>query len=60
MHLTNIFRIMSLVVIAMHWPQQIHYANHTYLSIIYYVVIFGMWLFWVEKIAPGNRKEKSG
>ena len=60
LHMTNIFRIMSLVVIAMHWPQQIHYANHTYLSIIYYVVIFGMWLFWVEKIAPGNRKEKSG
>ena len=60
MHLTNIFRIMSLVVIAMHWPQQIHYAHDNYLRIIYYVVIFGLWLLWVEKIATGKLGSKSG
>jgi exosortase/archaeosortase family protein len=60
LHLTNIFRIMSLVIIAMHWPQQIHYANDNYLRIIYYVVIFGLWMFWIEKIALLSRKKKAG
>jgi exosortase/archaeosortase family protein len=60
LHLTNIFRIISLVVIAMHWPQQIHYAHDNYLRILYYVVIFGLWLVWVEKIAPKNKDIKSG
>jgi exosortase/archaeosortase family protein len=60
LHLTNIFRIISLVVIAMHWPQQIYYAHDNYLRIIYYVVIFGLWLVWVEKIALKNQNIKSG
>ena len=60
LHMTNIFRIMSLVVIAMHWPQQIHYAHDNYLRILYYVVIFGLWLVWVEKIAPGKLGSKAG
>jgi exosortase/archaeosortase family protein len=58
LHLTNILRIISLVVIAMHWPQQIHYAHDSYLRIIYYVVIFGLWLVWVEKIASKNQDIK--
>lgn len=60
LHLTNIFRILCLVVIAMHWPQQIHYAHDNYLRILYYLVIFGLWLVWVEKILPASRKPKSG
>jgi exosortase/archaeosortase family protein len=54
LHLTNIFRIICLVVIAMHWPQQIHYAHDNWLRILYYVVIFGLWLVWVERIAYKN------
>jgi len=61
LHLTNIFRIMCLVVIAMHWPQQIQYAHDNYLRILYYVVIFGLWLLWIEKIsARSSRKAKTG
>jgi exosortase/archaeosortase family protein len=60
LHLTNIFRIMCLVVIAMHWPQQIQYAHDNYLRILYYVVIFGLWLLWVEKISAWSRKAQTG
>ena len=60
LHLTNIFRIICLVVIAMHWPQQIQYAHDNYLRIVYYIVIFGLWLVWVEKIAPGKQDRRSG
>jgi exosortase/archaeosortase family protein len=54
LHLTNIFRIVCLVIIAMHWPGQIHYAHDNWLRILYYIVIFGLWLVWVEKIAYKN------
>ena len=58
LHLTNVFRILCLVVIAMHWPNQIHYAHDNYLRILYYIVIFGLWIVWVEKISPLNHKKK--
>jgi exosortase/archaeosortase family protein len=57
LHLTNIFRILCLVVIAMHWPKQIQYAHDNWLRIIYYIVIFGLWLLWVEKITCKNNPE---
>jgi exosortase/archaeosortase family protein len=50
LHLTNVFRIICLVVIAMHWPKQIQYAHGSWLTMLYYIVIFGLWLVWVEKI----------
>jgi exosortase/archaeosortase family protein len=49
-HLTNVFRILCFVVIALHWPKQIHYAHDNYLRFIYYVVIFILWVIWVERI----------
>jgi exosortase/archaeosortase family protein len=52
LHLTNIARIISMVIIAMHWPLQIQYAHDNWLRILYYVVIFVLWLIWVEKVAP--------
>jgi exosortase/archaeosortase family protein len=57
LHLTNVFRIICLVVIAMHWPQQIHYAHDNLLRILYYIVIFGLWVVWVEKIAYKNNPD---
>ena len=57
LHLTNVFRIICLVVIAMHWQNQIHYAHDNWLRILYYVVIFGLWLVWVEKIACKDNPE---
>jgi exosortase/archaeosortase family protein len=61
LHLTNIFRIICLVIIAMHWPLQIQYAHDNWLRIFYYVVIFILWLLWIEKIGAMNfRRHKPG
>lgn len=57
LHLTNVFRIICLVVIAMHWPQQIQFAHDSWLRILYYIVIFGLWLVWVEKFAYKNKPD---
>ncbi len=57
LHLTNVFRIICLVVIAIHWPQQIHYAHDNWLRILYYIVIFGLWLVWVERVTVLKEKK---
>lgn len=49
-HLDNILRIIILSVILMNWPQQWHFAHDWILRPFFYVVIFGLWVFWVEKI----------
>jgi exosortase/archaeosortase family protein len=51
-HLTNVFRIIGFFIIAEHWPQQIEYAHETYLRLLFYIVIFVLWVIWVEKIRP--------
>jgi exosortase/archaeosortase family protein len=58
LHLTNIFRIMCLVILAMHWPLQIQYAHDNWLRIFYYVVIFTLWLLWVEKVGTMSFRRK--
>ena len=55
-HLTNVLRIILLAVVAEHSPANIKYAHDNWLRIMFYVVIFALWLIWVEKIAV---KEKS-
>jgi exosortase/archaeosortase family protein len=49
-HLTNVLRIICLGVIANNWPDKIQYAHDNWLRIMFYVVIFGLWVLWVEKI----------
>ena len=51
-HLTNVFRVICLIIVAFRWPQQIQYAHDNYLRLLFYIVIFGLWIFWVEKIRP--------
>jgi exosortase/archaeosortase family protein len=50
-HLTNVLRIICFIIILRHWPQQIEYAHYTYLRLLFYIVIFGLWVVWVEKIS---------
>jgi exosortase/archaeosortase family protein len=56
-HLTNILRISLLVVVAKHSPANIEYYHDNWLRIMFYVVIFLLWLLWVEKIA-GRKTQK--
>jgi exosortase/archaeosortase family protein len=55
-YLTNIFRMICLVIVAIHWPLQIHYAHDNWLKILFYVAIFALWLVWVEKISIRKAK----
>jgi exosortase/archaeosortase family protein len=50
-HFTNVLRIILLTVVAEHWPANVKYAHDNWLRIMFYVVIFALWLLWVEKIA---------
>ena len=57
-HLTNVFRISILAIVANRWPTQIHYAHDNWLRIMFYVVIFLLWLIWVEWIANKKINQK--
>jgi len=50
-HLTNDLRIILLTVVAEYSPANVKYAHDNWLRIMFYVVIFALWLLWVEKIA---------
>lgn len=49
-HMENIFRIIVLSVILIHWPDQWHFLHDWVLRPFFYVVIFLMWVLWVEKV----------
>lgn len=50
-HLTNLFRIIGLSVVMMNWPTYWHWSHDWGFRPFFYVVIFGMWVLWVERIA---------
>ncbi|MEI6900908.1 MAG: archaeosortase/exosortase family protein [Bacteroidota bacterium] len=58
-YLTNIFRIISHVVVAIHWPQQLRYAHDNYLKLIFYVVIFVLYIVWIEEVNQKTQPENS-
>ncbi len=56
-HLTNLFRIIGLSIVLL-WKPDYWQFSHDYLfRPFFYVVIFFMWIWWVEKIAPPVRKK---
>ena len=59
-HIVNIFRIVDLSVIVVHWPQYWDFIHEWLLRPFFYVVIFAMWVLWVEKIRGSGKKRKVG
>lgn len=55
-HFTNVLRVVLLTIVADNWPTQIMYAHDNWLRIMFYVVIFILWLIWVEKISLNKNK----
>lgn len=49
MHLSNLFRIVSLSVIVLWKPQYWDFSHDWILRPFFYLVIFGMWVWWVER-----------
>ena len=56
-HLANIIRIMSLILINDSHPEYLDF-NHDYtFTIFVYSIIFGLWYWWLNKYSPTNEKE---
>jgi exosortase/archaeosortase family protein len=53
-HLDNIIRIVILSVVVVHWPQHWDFIHMWILRPFFYVVIFALWVVWVEKIRSGG------
>jgi len=49
-HLNNILRIVILSVVVVHWPQHWDFIHLWILRPFFYVVIFALWVVWVEKL----------
>lgn len=51
-YITNVIRIVGLSLIIVEWSNQEYYDfSHDYIfRPFFYVVIFGLWVYWVEKI----------
>lgn len=48
-HLTNLFRIVGLSVVTIYWPNYWGFSHDYLFRPSFYVVMFGMWVLWVEK-----------
>lgn len=57
-HLENILRIIILSVVVIHWPAHWNFIHMWVMRPFYYVVIFLLWLVWVEKIKVKRLKAK--
>ncbi|GAB1404057.1 MAG: archaeosortase/exosortase family protein [Lentimicrobiaceae bacterium] len=58
MHLSNLFRIVSLSVIILWKPQYWDFSHDWILRPFFYLVIFTMWVIWVEKFKNNPKKNK--
>ncbi|MCK9618092.1 MAG: archaeosortase/exosortase family protein [Lentimicrobiaceae bacterium] len=56
-YLTNIFRIVGLSYITLHHPDIWHFSHDNIFRPLFYVVIFSMWVLWVEKFKTNKNKK---
>lgn len=55
MFLTNIVRVVLLSVVMIYWPEQWDFIHLWILRPVYYVVIFLLWVLWIEKFGGMKR-----
>lgn len=55
MFVTNIIRVVLLSVVMIHWPEHWDFIHLWVLRPFYYVVIFALWVWWVEKFGGMKR-----
>jgi len=49
-HLTNVLRIVGLAIVMNNWPWHFNFSHDLIFRPIFYVVIFALWLIWVERV----------
>ena len=54
-HLTNLFRIIGLSIVTLNWPQHWQFSHDWLFRPFFYVIIFLMWVIWVEKISKRDK-----
>ena len=59
LHLTNIFRIVGLSVVLLQWPAYWDWSHDWFFRPFFYVVIFAMWVLWVEKFSTKSLGKSS-
>jgi len=57
-HIFNILRIVILSVVLVNWPEQWHFSHDWILRPMFYVVIFTLWVIWVERFRTRKAKPK--
>jgi exosortase/archaeosortase family protein len=50
-HFTNILRVVLLALVSANKYEWWHFMHNTLLRGMFYVVIFGLWVIWVKKVA---------
>ncbi len=58
MFITNLFRIISLSVILLWQPAYWHFSHDYILRPFFYVVLFSLWVWWVESFARKKTASK--
>lgn len=56
-HITNLFRIIGLSVVVITFPQYWDFSHDNLFRPFFYVVIFLLWVWWVEKLAKPETKK---
>jgi exosortase/archaeosortase family protein len=59
LHLTNIFRIVGLSVVLLQWPAYWDWSHDWFFRPFFYVVIFAMWVLWVERFSTRSLGKSS-
>jgi exosortase family protein XrtF len=49
-HLTNIFRVASLFIVAKEFPENLYFFHKYLFTGILYLVVFMVWIFWIRNI----------
>ncbi len=56
-HMVNIFRISGLSVVLIYTPQNWHFIHDNIYRPFFYVVMFLLWVWWVEKFRNKSREQ---
>lgn len=59
MFLTNVFRIIALSLILIHYPNLWDFSHTWILRPFFYVIIFGLWVIWIDFfVTPPEQRKK--
>ncbi len=58
-HLTNLFRVTGLSVVITTLPEYWDFSHDNIFRPIFYIVIFSLWVWWVERISVGKKPARS-